>query len=156
MPDKTLSSREELLRLTIDRFWETIPPVWNRVRSHIRTTAAEHFDITVEQFHILRHINHGVNSVSDLATERCISRPAISQVVDVLAHKGLLTRQQDADDRRHVQLALTESGTALLKSIRETNRVWMMNKLDGLSQVELTAAIHAMETLKRTFDETLD
>jgi DNA-binding MarR family transcriptional regulator len=116
----------------------------------------EHFDITVEQFHILRHIHRGVNSVSGLASERRISRPAVSQVVDVLAHKGLLTRLQDTDDRRHVKLVLTESGAALLKDIFDTNRAWMTCKLGALNQDELTACIQAMQTLKRTFDETVD
>lgn len=147
------TSQEELLRQIIDRFWETIPPIWNRVRSNLRGTATERFGISLEQFHILRHINHGINSVSDLAVERCTSRPAISQVVDVLAHKGLLTRQQEADDRRYVKLALTENGAALLKSIFESNRNWLMSKLETLGPDELTACIQAMETIKSTFED---
>jgi DNA-binding MarR family transcriptional regulator len=146
-------SREELLKRTIDQFWETIPPVWNRVRSNIRSTAAERFGISVEQFHILRHIHHGTDSVSELANERCISRPAISQVVDALAHKGLLTRRQDVDDRRYVKLVLTENGTALLKSIFDSNRAWMEDKLASLDQAELAASIQAMETIQKTFIE---
>ena len=146
------STREELLQRTIDRFWETIPPVWNRIRSHIRAVAAEQFGISVEQFHILRHIARGTNSVSELADERCTSRPAISQAVDALAHKGLLTRQQSSSDRRYVQLALTESGSTLLKSIFDNNRAWMMDMLGALDADELSASIQAMDILKITFN----
>jgi DNA-binding MarR family transcriptional regulator len=153
---ETLSTKEEFLQQAIDRFWETIPPLWNRVRSNLRTTAVERFGISVEQFHILRHINHGINSVSDLAEERCISRPAISQVVDVLAQKGLLTRQQETDDRRHVKLALTEKGKTLLNAIFDNNHRWMISKLEALSQDELGVAIQAMETLKKTFEGFLE
>ena len=149
----TLSVKEELLQETIDRFWETIPPLWNRIRSNLRGTAAERFGISVEQFHILRHVNRGINSVSDLAVERCTSRPAISQVVDTLVNKGLLTRRQEADDRRYVKLALTVNGSTLLKGIFDSNRTWMLSKLDALSEAELGAAIQAMETLKKTFAE---
>ena len=149
----TLSVKEELLQQAIDRFWETIPPLWNRIRSNLRGTAAERFGISVEQFHILRHVNRGINSVSDLAVERCTSRPAISQVVDTLVNKGLLTRRQEADDRRYVKLALTVNGSALLKGIFDSNRTWMLSKLDALSEAELGAAIQAMETLKKTFAE---
>jgi DNA-binding MarR family transcriptional regulator len=147
----TFSVKEELLQQTIDRFWETIPPIWNRIRSNLRGTATERFGISVEQFHILRHVNHGIDSVSDLAVERCTSRPAISQVVDVLVNKGLITRKQEADDRRYVRLALTESGSALLKSIFDSNRAWMLSKLDALSQDELNASIQALQLLKKTF-----
>ena len=94
---------EELRQKAIDRFWETIPPVWNQVRNNLRSIAAEKFEISVEQFHILRHIRKGITSVSELADVKQISRPAISQAVDVLVEKGLISRQQDADDRRFVQ-----------------------------------------------------
>jgi len=149
-------SREELLQQTIDRFWETVPPLWSRIRSHLRSTAAEHFAITVEQFHILRHIHRGKNSACELAATIGISRPAVSQAVDALAHKGLLTRQQDMSDRRYVTLALTENGSTLLKGIFEHNRTWMLGKLDTLSQDELRAAIQAMETLKKMFEGFTD
>ena len=151
MSTESPSAKAELLQQTIDRFWETIPPIWNRIRSNLRGAATERFGISVEQFHILRHIHRGIHSMSDLAVERCTSRPAISQVVDGLANKGLITRQQDSVDRRHVQLALTESGSALLKSIFDSNRAWMLSKLDALSQEELSASIQAMQLLKKTF-----
>ena len=153
MLDENTLTRQELLQQTIDRFWETIPPLWNRVRSNIRTTAAEHFGITVQQFHILRYINHGIISVSDLAEARCISRPAISQVVDVLVNKGLVSRQHDPDDRRYIKLVLTENGSSLLKAIFTANRDWMIAKLETLSQDELTACTQAMQTLKYSLDE---
>jgi len=152
MPANNLPSKQFLLQQTIDRFWETLPPTWSRIRSHLRSTAAEQFGITVAQFHILRHINRGKNSVSNLSAELYISRPAISQAVEALFQKDLLTRQQDSSDRRHVQLALTESGSTLLKAIFENNRTWMLSKLDALSQDELSAAIQAMETVKKTFE----
>ena len=49
-------------------------------------------------------------------------------------------------------LALTENGSTLLKGIFENNRIWMLGKLDALSQDELSAAIQAMETLKKMFE----
>jgi DNA-binding MarR family transcriptional regulator len=155
MPAKPPSTKEELLQQTIDRFWETIPPLWSRIRANLRSTAAEHFGITVEQFHILRHINRGMNSACELSAAIGISRPAVSQAVELLAHKGLITRQQDTSDRRYVTLALTKNGSTLLKGIFDNNRIWMLGKLDALSQAELSAAIHAMETLKKTINEKI-
>ena len=51
-----MASSERLREQAIDRFWETVPPLWNTVRSHIRATATGKFDITVEQFHVLRYV----------------------------------------------------------------------------------------------------
>ena len=142
---------QEILQQTIDHFWETIPPVWNNVKSHVRLIATEKFDISVEQFQILRHILRGMNSVSELANIRHISRPAVSQAINVLVDKGLLTRHHSADDRRFVELKLTQSGDELLNAIFENNNIWMKEKLSELCQNEINCLINAMEVLKKTF-----
>lgn len=147
-------TKEEVLQRAIDRFWETFPPVWNRVRGNLRSIATENFDISVEQFHILRHIRKGICSVSELAAVKQISRPAISQAVDLLVDKGLITRQQSAEDRRFVQLALTESGDDLLNTIFQKNREWMTEKMASLNAKELDDITRAMEIIKIMFDDS--
>jgi DNA-binding MarR family transcriptional regulator len=144
-----MTSMDDLQEQTIDRFWETIPPVWNLVRSHLRATATGRFDITVEQFHVLRYVRRGPNSMSDLATAKNISRPAISQAVDVLVKKGLLTRIQSTTDRRCVELALTDAGSDLLDTVFKENRDWMKDRMKDLTADDLGNIIRTMEVLKK-------
>jgi DNA-binding MarR family transcriptional regulator len=146
-------SSDKTLQQTIDRFWETVPPVWNTVRSRVRSAATQEFETTVEQFHILRHIRKGRGSVSELAIVKQISRSAVSQAVDVLVDKGLIVRQTKAEDRRYVTLELTKNGNDLLNAIFEKNRIWMIEKMASMSQEELNNVIQAMELLKKTFDQ---
>jgi DNA-binding MarR family transcriptional regulator len=141
----------EVLEQTIDRFWETIPPVWGQIRENVRAIATQSFDITVEQFHILRHVRKGVRSMSELASVRQISRPAISQSVDALVDKGLLTRHPSMTDRRYVELKLTPRGTSMLDAIFERNHAWMRQKLATVSPEELDDIILGMNVLKKTF-----
>ena len=144
---------EELLQLAIDRFWETVPPVWNKVRGNVRCIATEYFEITLDQFHILRHIRKGRGSVSELAEIQQISRPAISQAVDILVDKGLVSRTTDAEDRRYIRLELTPTGNDLLNTIFNQNRSWMIEKMAGLSPDEIDSIVHGLEILKKTFIE---
>jgi DNA-binding MarR family transcriptional regulator len=144
---------EELLQVAIDRFWETVPPVWNTVRGNVRGIATECNEITLDQFHILRHIRRGRGSVSELAEIQQISRPAISQTVDILVDKGLVSRQTDADDRRYIRLELTPTGNELLNTIFKQNRSWMMDKMGGLSPDEIECIVHGLDVLKKTFIE---
>ncbi len=147
-----MPSSEHLQDQAIDRFWETVPPVWNFVRSHIRTTATEKFDITVEQFHVLRHVRRGICSASELATAKNISRPAISQAVDILVNKGLLMRAQSTQDRRYVELSLTDSGNALLDTVFKETRGWMKKRMNALSAEELETIAKAMEAMKKMLE----
>jgi DNA-binding MarR family transcriptional regulator len=152
MPDQAIIT-DALLQQTIDRFWESFPPTWNRIRTNVRGIAAEKFGITVEQFHILRHIRKGYGSVSELAEAKGISRPAISQAVELLVSKGLVTRHQSAEDRRFVQLALTASGEDLLSAIFRENRTWMEAKLSVLTPTQMNLINDALDVLKSTFEE---
>jgi len=144
---------DELLKQTIDRFWESFPPTWNRIRTNVRGIAVEKFGITVDQFHILRNIRKGHGSVSELAEAKGISRPAISQAVDLLVGKGLVTRRQNAKDRRFVQLELTSEGSELLSAIFRENRIWMEQKLSSLTSEQMTQIIAALDVLKSAFDD---
>ncbi len=147
-----MTSSDQLREQAIDRFWETVPPLWNFVRSHIRDTATGTFDITVEQFHVLRYVRRGNGSISELATAKNISRPAISQAVDVLVKKGLLTRIHSTTDRRYVELELTDEGNALLDTVFKETRGWMKEQMGTLSVDELDTIAKAMDIMKKMLE----
>ena len=138
---------------TIEKFWEFFPSVWHTVRAHIHQEAVESFGITVVQFHILRRIRKGTDSVSKLADDRHTSRPAISRAVDVLVNKGLVVRTQNPADRRNVQLSLTEKGASLMDALFGNTREWMAEKLSVLGGEEFEAILIAGDALKRAFTE---
>jgi DNA-binding MarR family transcriptional regulator len=147
-----MSISERLQNQAIDHFWETVPPLWGMIRTHIRAEATKNFDITVEQFHILRHVRRGTGSISELATAKNISRPAISQAVELLVKKGLLTRSQSTQDRRFVDLALTEAGNHLLDTVFQETRTWMKERMSALSGEELETVAKAMEAMKKMLE----
>ncbi len=137
----------------IDRLWETLPPVWNMIRSHIRAQATGQFDLTLEQFQILRLVRRGKCTVSEVATARNISRPAVSQGADALVKRGLLRRSEKAEDRRFVELSLTRSGNDLLDKVFGETRAWMKERLAGLSVAEMQAVAEAMRALSKMLDQ---
>ena len=140
---------DRLVEKTIESFWDTVPPVWGRIRDNVRRIAMEQFQLSIEQFHILRLIRKGHHSVSQLAAKQLISRPAISQAVDVLVKKGMVSRLQSPDDRRFVRLDLTESGGGLLDAIFEKNRDWMRGVMSCYSPEELALLQQGLGILKK-------
>ncbi len=96
----------------------------------------------------------GKDSVSELAATGHISRPAISRMVDVLVNKNLVSRTQNPQDRRQIQLALTDEGETLLNTIFDNTHHWMSEKLALLEVDELETIVWGMRSLNwKAFEE---
>jgi DNA-binding MarR family transcriptional regulator len=147
MGENAASSSE--LRQAVEGFWETIPPFWRSIQGFVHKVAAEKYDISGEQFHLLRHIRKGINTVSSLAETRGISRPAVSQTVELLVNRKLVQRQVDREDRRLVRLELTPEGKKTMDVIFETARRWLAAKFSMLSREEVVSLAAAFNSLRR-------
>ena len=144
--------KEIQLQEAVDEVINALPGVWNNIRAKLRLAATSNFGITLEQFHILRHIRKGYASVAELADVKQISRPAVSQAVQSLVEKGLVTRETDADDRRSARLTLTPYAEKVLDANYDSTREWMKGKMQTISSDEAEQVIRAMEILKKLFN----
>jgi DNA-binding MarR family transcriptional regulator len=137
--------------LLVDKFWESVPPAWRQTRNQIRRIAVEKFQVTEEQFQVLRRIRKGSASVSALAEVSQTSRSAVSKVVDVLVRRGLIARSQDAEDRRNVPLALTDEGQSVMEAIFVEAETWLSARFENFDPDELETLLQGMETLRKAF-----
>ena len=140
---------------TIRQFWLTIPSLWYNLRAHIDTEAEEKFEITAEQYHSLRRIAMGIDSVSALAEDKYISRSAVSRAVDLLVQKKLVAREPHPADRRRLQLVLTPDGQSLLERLTTQIQGWMVSKFSSLAEDELENIIQAFQALQKAFQSSI-
>ncbi|HEY8486162.1 MAG TPA: MarR family transcriptional regulator [Limnochordales bacterium] len=85
-----------------------------------RTLADEGADITVSQLECLKYLQrHGACSAAELAEGLHMTPPAVTKLVDRLVRKGVVTRRENPDDRRSVEISLTEAGRATVERIRQ-------------------------------------
>jgi DNA-binding MarR family transcriptional regulator len=146
-----MSTSSPSLPETVEELLDTLPPVWDSIRSRLRAAGTGKFGISLEQFHVLRHIHRGCQSVAELAEKRQVSRSAVSQAVDVLVGKGLVTREEGRGDRRCVRLELTPRAASILEDNRAETRAWMEGRLSSLKPEELSALRRSMAILERSF-----
>ena len=84
-----------------------------------RTLSDAGSDITVSQLECLKYLQrHGACSAAELAEGLHMSPPAITKLVDRLVRKGLVMRRDRPDDRRSVEISLTEAGQQAVEAIR--------------------------------------
>ena|GEM_PF-395275 len=98
-----------------------------------------HLGVTPPQYMLLRTLSHeGASRVCDAATLLGVGNPAASMLIKSLESRGLVHREQDPDDRRAVQVAITDEGREIVSSGEQFRREALLRhtKSVGLGDME--------------------
>ena len=76
------------------------------------------YGITIGQVLVLTHLSeNGVSSIKDIAQSLKLESSAISRLVDRLIKEELVLRDENKEDRRYMEIQLTEKGRALTEKV---------------------------------------
>ena len=89
----------------------------------------------------------------ELAEREGVSPPAMTAYVDRLEAAGLVVRRRSEVDRRRVELAPTDEGLRLLRSVRRRRTAWLAARLRRLEPDELAAVEAALPALRRLLED---
>lgn len=81
-------------------------------RLHTKVLADLDVPLTFRQYRTLVRVREGSETLAELAAYANLTFPTISESVEVLVRRGLLTREQVERDRRAVRLGITTAGLA--------------------------------------------
>ena len=99
---------------------------------------------------IRSHPGIGVRGLADLEG---VSTPAMSAYVDRLEAAGLVARHRSEQDRRRVELAVTESGLRVLRSARSRRTAWLADRLRQLEPEELDRIEAVLPALNKLLED---
>jgi DNA-binding MarR family transcriptional regulator len=100
---------------------------------------------------IRSHPGIGLRELADLEG---VSAPAMSAYVDRLQAAGLVGRRRSTDDRRRVELEVTEDGLRILRSARSRRTAWLAARLKRLEPEELERVEAALPALEKLLEDT--
>jgi DNA-binding MarR family transcriptional regulator len=79
-------------------------------RLHTRLLGRLDTPLTFRQYRTLLRVQAGCSSLTELASFGNLTIPTVSEGVDVLVRRGLLTRGPNPEDRRAISLEITPAG----------------------------------------------
>lgn len=85
-------------------------------------------------FMLLYHPDSSVKQITEFLG---ITKSAVTQLMDPLVQKSLVSRQNDTNDRRIVRLSLTPSGKKIIKEVNKLKYAGMRSALDTLPSKDL-------------------
>jgi Transcriptional regulators len=91
---------------------------------------------------------NGVMSMSDIGKCLAMPKPHVTVIVDKLIEEGYVERQNDPNDRRIINILLTEKGTEVFHEIKATLAENMKIKLLNLPEEEQEILAVASQQVK--------
>lgn len=77
------------------------------------------------------HNNPGLDTARDIVELRMLPKGNVSQGVESLIQKGLLTRRQDEKDHRRIHLTLTDQADAIRPDLRQMTQRFQQGLFAG-------------------------
>ncbi len=115
----------------------------------IREIERERNEFTPGHMHVLGWLRSKEVPVSmtDLASDTCISKPNLTTIIDRLWADGLVERSADINDRRIVNVALTKKGVDFMHHHKAEVAKFIEGRLSLLDDPELEKLKHALDDL---------
>ena len=119
---------------------------------------------TVEEYHFTPNVievmmflsnNPGMDSASDIAFYKNISKGLVAKSVESLYNKGFIKTEKDTKDRRLIHLILTKQSDDVVKRLQNCKREFIKQLQKGVTEEDLAAMDRATSIMNQNLDEML-
>lgn len=132
--DKTLTLRQQQTETVLRDLFKIKQQI-----SQAHRQVGQRFNLTPVHWHVLMLIAEGeVTNMGQISESLCVSRGAVTQIVDILVDEGLVERQPDQDDRRIINLKLTKKSRKLSQEFHRYVAEAFVKLFASLSDKELS------------------
>ncbi len=107
--------------------------MWARMAEELATLG---HDLTFSQYITLKKLADGTAGVTDLARAAEVNPGAMTRLLDKLEARGLISRVADADDRRAINIHLTDAGLLIWQDINQCGMRVRERAMHGMSEAE--------------------
>jgi DNA-binding MarR family transcriptional regulator len=142
--------RDEIqVRVTLDLL--SVPPlIFRLVRQRVLTTTLADSNLDIKLLHIeIMHVlkDEGTMHPAKIGEKLLIAKAQMTHLIDKLVELSFVKREMCADDRRTLNISLTEKG---LKTLEEQDKIVlnaMNDNMSSLSDTELESLSNSLHNL---------
>ena len=113
-----------------------------------------HLELTREQLRVMFLLSFkGRSSPGEVAASFGVPKANVTSIIDRLVGKGLISRQENPDDRRSYILSLTEEGKSQVERLREIGAAKIKGVLERMPDNALVSLQMGLEALIKALEE---
>jgi DNA-binding MarR family transcriptional regulator len=112
-------------------------------------------EISRTEVGVLATLSDGPRRITQLAMTEALAQPTVTQLIDKLEGRELVSRSRSEEDGRVVLVEITTAGAEALEVVRALIRANMREALVDLPDAELTELAHAADTMGSLIEKLL-
>jgi MarR family 2-MHQ and catechol resistance regulon transcriptional repressor len=135
--------------------WLLLWKAAHAVETHALRSVAR-FEMGASDFGVLEALLHkGALTVKQLGEKVLLTSGSMTAAVDRLEKRGLVTRSDDAKDRRARIISLTDAGRELISEAFAEHRIALDRAVGGFTREERESLLPLLRRLGRTAEKNL-
>jgi DNA-binding MarR family transcriptional regulator len=145
-----------ILDSVAEDLFSTMPLIGRSIRRKLLKAALTgfHEDIDPPHFEIIKLLEEvGMLHIAEIGERLQIARPQMTHLIDKLVGLGIAERQTGKEDRRMINVTLTEKGKTIIKEHDDQIRKATMDALSSLTVGELKDLSASLRTLREIFSK---
>jgi DNA-binding MarR family transcriptional regulator len=138
--------KERLIQVT-EEMYLLFPLFKNKLFKHKKSV--KHNSMPHSYFHVLKVLKkRGPLPMSEIGRKVCISKSNMTSLIDKLVLNGLTERIPDQNDRRVINIALTEKGNQLIEDWHLHSNQQIMKKLSSISDEDMETLHKSLKNIR--------
>lgn len=107
--------------------------------------------VTEQQWRVMRVLDErGMMDPKEIAEAACLLNPSLTRIMQLLEKKGLISRKGHPEDRRRVQVSITEEGRKMLLAAQPESLRIAERLRERVGQDKLDALLDLLGELSET------
>lgn len=135
------------------KIWRAFVETWKLWKKSVDANFSS-VDLDSTSYSVLRNLaENGPTTMVRMAALTNVTQGWITGIVDNLEERGLVVRRRSEEDRRKIDLVLTDSGMKKFKEAKKLHLDFIEQCLSGIDDLSAETLLKSLETLKNSISE---
>ena len=124
-----------------------------RISAGLSTLYSDEYGLTIPEWRVIANLaEHNTLNARQIVQFTTLEKSTVSRAVNNLSARGLVSQQRTEGDNRVKDLALTEAGETLYRTIVPRALAWERDLLEDLNAGEYRDLLHSLYKLEARLD----
>jgi DNA-binding MarR family transcriptional regulator len=132
------------------RLWLRLLATTTLIETEVRRRLREQFEVTLPRFDLLAQLDRKPSGMTlgELSRRMMVTNGNVTGLVERLVAEGLISRSEDARDRRSRRVRLTEAGARQFRRMARAHEDWIADLFGGLKRGEVAPLMDLLAKVK--------